>query len=95
MYLSGKCEYKTEDMDTARQQPALYHVPQIRPHVAPGSLFHHRCAAKLPLCRRLRSGEERRPNSARCLQIRRDGKALHKACNVVAPSLKVVGQRVP
>ena len=95
MYLPQKYDNKKEDMHTARQQPAPYHVPQIRLHVAPSSLYHHRCAAKLPLCCRLRSGEERRPYSARCLQIRHDGKALRKACNVVAPSLKVVEKLVP
>jgi hypothetical protein len=46
-------------------------------------LLHHRCTAKLPLCRRLHSGEEHRPYSARCLQIRRDG----RACNAVALSI--------
>ncbi|KAI0264780.1 hypothetical protein BGY98DRAFT_1039496, partial [Russula aff. rugulosa BPL654] len=35
--------------------------PRTRPHVASGSPLHHRCAAILPLRRRLRSGEEHQP----------------------------------
>jgi hypothetical protein len=88
MYLSWKCDNKREDKHTARQSPAQYPAPQTHPHVASGSLLHYRCAANLPLCPRLRSGEEHRPYSARRLQIRRDGRALQRACNAVA--LRVV-----
>ena len=93
MYLSEKCDNKREDTRTPRQQPAQYHAPRTRPHVESGSLLRYQCAANLPRCRRLRSGEERQPYSARCLQIRRDGTALHKACNAVA--LMVVERWVP
>jgi hypothetical protein len=92
MYVSGKCDNKREYKRTARQQPAQYYASQTRPHVASGSLFHHRCAANLPLNRRLRSGEGHRPYSARCLQIRRDGRGFHRVCNAAAPSLRVVEQ---
>jgi hypothetical protein len=94
MYLSGKCDNKREDKHTDSQPaPAQYHAPRIRPDVVSGSLLRYRCAAKPPLRRRLRSGEEHRPNSARCLPIRRDGRALHRASNAVA--LRVVEHWVP
>jgi hypothetical protein len=93
MYLSEKCDNKTEDKHTARQPPAQYHTPRKRPHVAPGSQLHHQCAAKLPLCRRLRSDEEHRPNSVRRLQTHRDGRAPHRAYN--ARVSRVVGKWVP
>jgi hypothetical protein len=89
MYLSGKCGNKRED----KQPHTQLHAPRTRPHVPSGSLLHYQCAAKLPLCRCLRSGEERRQYSAHCLQIRRDGRALHRACNAVA--LTVVERWVP
>jgi hypothetical protein len=93
MCLSEECDNKREDKHTARQLPDQYHVPRTRPHVAPGSQFHHRCAAKLPLCRHLRSDEEHRPYSARHSQTRRDGKAPHRAYN--AQVSRVVGLWVP
>ena len=94
MYLSKKHDNKTKDKHTVREQPAQYMVPRTRPRVASGSLFHHQCVTKLPLCRHLRSGKEHLSYSARCLQIRRDGKALHGACNVAGLSLRVVEQWV-
>jgi hypothetical protein len=90
MNLSEKCDNKREDKHNGRWQ---YYRPRTRPHVASDSLFHHRCAAKLPLRRHLRSGEERRLYNARCLLIRRDGKGPHGACNEVAP--RVVEKWVP
>ena len=92
MYVSGKCDSKREYKRTARQQSAQYYAPRTRPHVASGSLFHHRCAANLPLNRRLRSGEGYRRYSARCLQIRRGGRGFHRVCNAAASSLRVVEQ---
>ena len=95
MHLSGECDNKREDKRIARELPAQCHAPRTRPRVASGSLLHYRCAAKLPLRHRHqhRSGEQHRQYSARCLQIRRDGRALHKACNAVA--LRVVEHWVP
>ena len=84
MYLSGKCDNKREGKRTARQPPSQYHAPQTRPHVAFESLLHHRCAAKHPLRCRFHSSEEHQPYSARCLQIRRDGRARRRACSAVA-----------
>jgi hypothetical protein len=84
---------KRGDKHTARLPPTQLHAPRTRLHVAFGSPLHHRCAANIPLCRLLRSSEERRRYNARCLQIRRDGKALHGACNEVA--LRAVEQWVP
>ena len=66
------------DRHTARQPPAQYRAPRTRPHVASGSLL---------------SRKKTKQYSARCLQIRRDGKALHKICNAV--DLKVVEHWVP
>jgi hypothetical protein len=80
----GECDNKRGDKHTARLPPARLHVPRTRPHVATELLFHHRCATKLLLRRRLCSTEERRRYNGRCLQIRRDGRALHGACNEVA-----------
>ena len=73
MHLSEKCDNKREDKHTACR-----HAPRIHPHVAPGSLFHHRCATKLHQCRHLGSGEEHRPYSAHHPQTHRDGGAPHK-----------------
>ena len=92
MYLSEKSDNKREDKHNARRPPTQHHVPQTRPHVALGSLLHHRCATKL-LSRYLRSGEGHRPYSARRPRTRRDDRALHRACNAAAP--KVVEHWVP
>lgn len=63
------------------------------PHAAPHSPLRRQCAARLPRCCRLHLGKEHQPNSARCVQTRRDDTVLHRACN--APTLRVVGQWVP
>ena len=93
MCLTGRCDNKREDNHTDRQLTAQYHAPRTRPHVATESPLHRRCVAILPLRRRRRSGEEYRPNSARCLLIRRDGKGPHRACKEVV--LRVVEKWVP
>ena len=91
--LIGECENKRGGKHTARLLPAQLHTPQTRLHVASGLLIHHRYAAKLPLRRRLCSGEEHRPYNARCLQIHRDGRGPHRAYNEVV--LRVVEKWVP
>jgi hypothetical protein len=93
MYLSGKCDNIREDKHTARRWTAQYHVPRTHLLVASGSPLHHRCAAILPLRRRLRPGEERQPYSVHCQPIHRDDKGPHKACNEMAQ--RVVEMWVP
>ena len=78
MYLSGSCDNTRKISTPLVSRPTS---ARKRPHVAPGSLLHRRCAAKLYLCRCLRSGEEYRPNSVRHPQTRRDGRAPHRAYN--------------
>ena len=87
-YLSEKCDNKREDKHTAR-----HHAPRTRPLVAQGSLLHRQCAAKLSLCRRLRSDEEHRPYSDHHSQTRRDDRALHRAYD--AQVSRIVGQWAP
>jgi hypothetical protein len=88
-----QCDDKKACKRTDRRPPAHCHVLQTRPHTAPYSHFHRRCAANLLHRQRVRSGGTRQPYNALHVRTCRGGRALHRAC--IAPAAPVVRNRVP